>query len=172
MKRLLKYCAFFSIMGALIFVLKILMAPLPNIHLVGVFIIALTVVFRTKALIPIYIYIFLDGIFGAFNLWWVPYLYIWAVLWLAAYLLPQNMSKKVAVPVYMIVCGLHGLAFGLLYAPFQSFAFFDFNLNATITWIIGGLPYDLIHGVSNFCCGILIVPMITAFRYSKKIIEG
>ena len=171
MKRFLKYLVFFSIIGTLIFVLKIVMAGLPNIHLVGVFIVSLTVVFRAKALIPLYIYVFLDGIFGAFNLWWVPYLYIWAVLWLFAMLLPQNMPKAVAAVVYMVVCGLHGLLFGVLYAPFQALAF-GLNFEATLTWIAVGLPFDITHCISNFCCGALILPLISAFKYSKKIIEG
>ena len=28
------------------------------------------------------------------------------------------------------------------------------------TWIIAGLPWDFVHGVSNFFCGVLIVPVI------------
>jgi len=171
MKRFLKYLVFFSIIGTLIFVLKIVMASLPNIHLVGVFIVSLTVVFRAKALIPLYIYIFLDGLFGGFVLWWVLYLYIWAVLWLFAMLLPQNMPKAVAMPVYMVVCGLHGLLFGVLYAPFQALAF-GLNFEATLTWIAVGLPFDITHCISNFCCGTLILPLVSAFRYSKRIIEG
>ena len=171
MKRFLKYLVFFGIMGSLIFVLKIVMSALPNIHLVGVLIVPLTVVFRTKALIPIYIYVLLDGIFGGFALWWVPYLYIWAVLWLFAMLLPKNMPKKIAIPVYMIVCGLHGLLFGVLYAPFQSFAF-GLNFEATIAWIIAGLPFDITHAISNLLGGTLILPLVSAFRYSKKILDN
>ena len=170
MKRFLKYLVYFAIMGPLIFVLKVIMMPLPNIHPVGILIVSLTVVFRAKALIPIYIYIFLDGIFFG-NLWWIPYLYIWAVLWLFAMLLPNNMPKKVAMPVYMIVCGLHGLLFGILYAPFQALLF-GLNFEATLTWIAMGIPFDITHAVSNFIGGTLILPLISAFKYSKKILES
>jgi len=170
MKRFLKYLVFFAIMGTLIFVLKFIMMPLPNIHPVGILIVSLTVVFRAKALIPIYIYIILDGIFFG-GLWWVPYLYIWAVLWLFAMLLPRNMPRWVAMPVYMAVCGLHGLLFGVLYAPFQALLF-GLNFEATLTWIAMGLPFDFTHAIANFIMGSLILPLIIAFKYSKKILEG
>lgn len=170
MKRFLKYLVFFAIMGTLIFVIKVIMMPLPNIHPVGVLIVSLTVVFRAKALIPIYIYVFLDGIFFG-GLWWIPYLYIWAVLWLFAMLLPKNMPKGIAMPVYMVVCGLHGLLFGVLYAPVQALLF-GLNFEATLTWIAMGIPFDITHAIANFVMGSLILPLIIAFKYSKKILEG
>ena len=144
--------------------------PLPNIHPVGVLIVSLTVVFRAKALIPIYIYVFLDGIFFG-GLWWIPYLYIWAVLWLFAMLLPKNMPKGIAMPVYMVVCGLHGLLFGLLYAPYQALLF-GLNFQATLTWIAMGIPFDITHAIANFVMGSLILPLIIAFKYSKKILDS
>ena len=82
-------------------------------------------------------------------------------------LLPKNMNSKVAPIIYMIVCALHGFLFGTLYAPAQAL-FFNLDFNATITWIIAGLPYDLIHGVSNFICGIIIVPIITVLKKIEK----
>ncbi len=170
MKRFLKYLVFFAIMGTLIFVLKFIMMPLPNIHPVGVLIVSLTVVFRAKALIPIYIYILLDGIFFG-GLWWIPYLYIWAVLWLFAMLLPKNMPKGIAMPVYMVVCGLHGLLFGVLYAPYQALLF-GLNFEATVTWIAMGIPFDITHAIANFVMGSLILPLIIAFKYSKKILDS
>ncbi|MBQ2704161.1 MAG: hypothetical protein IJF58_01280 [Clostridia bacterium] len=170
MKRFLKYLVFFAIMGTLIFVIKFIMMPLPNIHPVGVLIVSLTVVFRAKALIPIYIYVFLDGIFFG-GLWWIPYLYIWAVLWLFAMLLPKNMPKGIAMPVYMVVCGLHGLLFGLLYAPYQALLF-GLNFQATLTWIAMGIPFDITHAIANFVMGSLILPLIIAFKYSKKILDS
>ena len=170
MKRFLKYLVFFAIMGTLIFVIKFIMMPLPNVHPVGVLIVSLTVVFRAKALIPIYIYVFLDGIFFG-GLWWIPYLYIWAVLWLFAMLLPKNMPKGIAMPVYMVVCGLHGLLFGLLYAPYQALLF-GLNFQATLTWIAMGIPFDITHAIANFVMGSLILPLIIAFKYSKKILDS
>ena len=117
----------------------------------------LTVVFRVKALIPIYLYIMLDGLFGGFGMWWIPYLYIWAVLWGITMLIPKNIPPKIAAVVYPLICALHGLAFGTLYAPTQALMY-GLDFEQTLAWIAVGIPYDLIHCVSNLCVGILILP--------------
>ncbi len=163
MKLNVKEVTVFSMLGALIFALKKVMEFAPNVHLVGVFIVALTVVYRKKALYPIYIYVLLDGLFGGFSTWWVPYLYIWTILWGITMLLPKNINPKIQPIIYMIVCSLHGFLFGTLYAPVQAL-FFNLDFDGMIAWIIAGLPYDLIHGVSNFICGLLIVPIISVLK--------
>ena len=117
-----------------------------------------TLVYRWKALYPIYTYVLLNGLFAGFSAWWLPYLYIWTVLWGVTMLLPRHMPKKAAVPVYMLVCGLHGLAFGTLYAPAQALMF-GLNFKGMVAWIIAGLPWDLVHGLGNLAAGVLIVPL-------------
>ncbi len=149
------------------YVSKMLMEIVPNIHLLGVFTIAFTAVYRKKALYPIYIYVILNGIFSGFSSWWIPYLYIWTILWGAVMLLPQNMPKKLKPIVYMSVCAAHGFLFGILYAPVQA-VLFGLNFQGMAAWIAAGLPFDLIHGVSNFFCGILIVPVISALNLAEK----
>ena len=168
MKLNTKETALFGMLGAVMFASKMLMEILPNIHLLGTFIVAITVVYRKKALYPIYIYVLLNGIFAGFAMWWIPYLYVWTILWAAVMILPKNMPKKVAPIVYAIVCALHGFGFGVLYAPAQALMF-GLNFDATLTWIAAGLPFDIIHGISNLCCGILIVPLIKLLKNSEKI---
>ena len=146
---------------------KVIMEALPNIHLLGVFVVAYTVVYRKKALYPIYVYVFINGLFSGFATWWLPYLYIWTVLWAVVMLLPQNMPAKIRPFVYMIVCALHGFSFGTLYAPAQALLF-GLNFQQTISWIVAGLPFDFVHGVSNFFCGILIVPVIKILKQLEK----
>ncbi len=163
MKLKVKEITVFAMLGALVFALKKVMEFLPNVHLVGVFIIAMTVVYRKKALYPLYVYVFLDGLMGGFSTWWIPYIYIWTILWGVTMLLPKNMNPKIAPIIYMVVCALHGFLFGTLYAPAQAL-FFNLDFNGTIAWIVAGLPYDLIHGASNFLCGILILPIINVLK--------
>lgn len=155
-------------LGALMYCSKVLMEALPNIHLLGMFILTFTVAFRQKALIPLYIYVFLDGLFSGFAIWWVPYLYIWTVLWGAAMLLPKRMPPRAGYIVYPILGFLHGLAFGTLYAPVQALAF-GLDWEGTLAWIAAGLPFDLIHGISNFCTGFLVVPLS---RLLGKLMQG
>jgi energy-coupling factor transport system substrate-specific component len=145
------------------FISKLLMEALPNIHLLGMLTILYTVVYRKKALIPLYVYIMINGIYAGFAAWWIPYLYVWTVLWGVTMLLPKNMPTKVAAVVYPIVCALHGFAFGILYAPGQAIMY-GFNFQQTLAWIASGFSFDIVHGISNFFTGMLIVPLAVLLR--------
>ena len=168
MRITVKETVVFGMLGALMYASKVIMEIAPNVHLLGVFTIAFTVVYRRKALYPIYTYVLLNGIFCGFASWWIPYLYLWTVLWGVTMLLPKKMPKGVAGIVYMTVNACHGFLFGTLYAPAQAIMF-HMSLQATKAWIISGLPWDFIHGISNFFCGILIYPIICLlFRLEKN----
>lgn len=171
MKLNIRETAVFALLGALMYASKVIMEILPNVHLLGVFVVAITVAYRKKALYPIYIYVFLNGLFSGFSMWWIPYLYIWTLLWGAVMLLPKNIPTKVRPIIYMSVCALHGFLFGTLYAPAQAIMF-GLDFKATLAWIAAGLPWDFVHGVSNFFCGILICPIISVLKNSEKYIKN
>ena len=158
--------ALFGVLGAVMFVSKMLMEVLPNIHLLGTLIVAYTVVFRAKALIPIYAYVLLDGLIHGFAAWWIAYLYIWAVLWGAVMLLPRRMKPPVAAAVYCAVSAAHGFLFGLLYAPVQLVVFYNMNLEPMKLWLVQNIPFDLIHGASNFLL------MLALYRPMRRAMEG
>ena len=159
--------AVFAMLGALMYASKMIMEVAPNVHLLGVFTIAFTVVYRKKALYPIYTYVLLNGIFCGFATWWIPYLYLWAVLWGATMLLPKRIPEKLRPLVYMLLCAAHGFLFGTLYAPAQALLY-GLSYQKMVAWIISGLPWDFVHGVSNFFCGILIVPIIKILTFLEK----
>lgn len=163
MKLSAKEIAVFGMFGALMYASKLIMEVAPNIHLLGVFTIVLTVVYRKKALYPIYVFVLLTGLFSGFSMWWIPYIYLWAVLWGVTMLLPKSMPKKIAPIVYMVVCAAHGFLYGTLYAPAQALMF-GLDFHGMIAWIVAGLPFDCVHGISNFVCGMLIVPIINIIR--------
>ena len=148
------------------FTSKIAMEALPNVHLLGVLTVSYTVVFRWRALFPIYAYVMLNGLLAGFSPWWIPYLYIWTLLWGATMLLPKHLPKRVAAAVYPILTALHGIAFGILYAPAQAILF-HLSAKEALAWIIAGLPFDLIHSVSNFALGLLVLP-ITRVLFELK----
>lgn len=166
MKLTTREVAVFAMLGAIMYASKMLMEIAPNVHLIGTFVIAFTLVYGKKALYPIYVFVLLTGVYAGFAAWWVPYLYLWTILWGVTMLLPKNMPKKIKPFVYMTVCSLHGLLYGILYAPAQAF-FFGLNLEGTIAWIMAGLPWDFVHGVSNFFCGMLILPIVRALRIAE-----
>ena len=146
---------------------KLLMDALPNFHLLGTLITAYTIVYRKDALKPIYIFVLLSGIIYGFGTWWFAYLYIWAILWGMVMLLPKNMKSKVAVPVYMIVSGLHGLLYGTLCAPAQAIIF-GYDFKTMIAWIIAGFSFDIMHCIGNVVLGILVIPIATALKKFHK----
>ncbi len=168
MKLNVKEIAVFGMLGAMMYASKVIMELAPNIHLIGTFIIATTVVYRKKALYPLYVFVFLTGLLGGFATWWIPYLYIWTVLWGVIMLLPQNLPKKVKPIVYMLVCGLHGLLYGTLYAPAQALLF-GLDFKGMIAWIIAGLPFDALHAAGNLVSGLLICPIIAILKKANKI---
>ena len=166
-KLTIREMAVFAMLGALMYASKMIMEVASNVHLLGVFTIAFTVVYRKKALYPIYTYVLLNGIFCGFATWWIPYLYLWAVLWGATMLLPKRIPEKLRPLVYMLLCAAHGFLFGTLYAPAQALLY-GLSFQKMIAWIISGLPWDFVHGVSNFFCGILIVPIVKILTFLEK----
>ena len=147
-------------LGTLMFCSKMIMELLPNIHLIGMFVMVCTIVFRVKALVPIYVFVALTGLYAGFAPWWVPFLYIWTVLWGVTMLLPKQIPKKVACVVYPLLCGLHGISFGILYAPSQALMY-GMSWEATKAWIVAGWVWaDPVMAVGNTLAGLLIIPMV------------
>ena len=167
MKLNIKEIAVFGMLGAMMYASKLVMDILPNIHLVGVFIVAITAVYRRKALYPLYTFVIISGFFSGFALWWIPYIYIWAVLWGATMMIPNRLPEKIKPIIYMCVCALHGFLYGILYAPAQALLF-GLDFKGMISWIIAGLPFDFTHGISNFLCGLLIYPLILILKKAEK----
>ncbi len=159
--------ALFGMLGALMMASDIVMNIIPNVHLVGVMIVVLTVVYRWKALFPIYVYVLLIGLYEGIGLW-ATYCYIWATLWGMVMLLPRKMPKWLAPIVYALVCGIHGFAFGFLLIPYQM-VFMSFTLKQSlIWWKFGFFTADIPHGIGNLVGSVLIVPMINLIRKLDK----
>ncbi len=157
----------FPMLGTLMFCSKIIMEVLPNIHMLGMLTMTYTIVYRKRALIPIYIYVFLNGLFAGFNVWWVPYLYIWTILWGMTMLLPRRMPKRIACIVYPVLCAVHGVLFGVLYAPAQALMY-GLDFRQMLAWIAIGIPFDILHSVGNLAAGLLILPMSELLAYLAK----
>ena len=159
--------AVFGMLGALMYASKWLMELLPNIHLIGVFVVATTVVYRAKALYPLYIFVFLTGVFNGFATWWFAYIYIFTVLWGMTMLLPKRMPLFLQPIVYATVCSLHGFLYGVLYLPTQML-FFHLKWHQIPIWLAAGAPFDITHGINNFVCGLLICPLILVLKQAQK----
>lgn len=161
--------AIFAMLGAMLFAAKIAFEPFPNIHPITMLIMVFTLVFGIRALIPVFIFVLMIGAFNGFNIWWIPYLYIFPLYVPLTLLLPKNMPKPLAAVVYPITCGLFGLMFGVLYAPAQALLF-HLDFSAMLKWIAAGLPFDALHAVGNAAMGLLVLPLsLIAKRLYAKI---
>ena len=158
----------FAMLSAVMFVSKVLMEGIPNVHLLGTFVVAFTLTYRAKALFPIYGYVFANGIWEGFSPFgWLPELYLWFILWGVIMLLPKKMPTFIAPVIYMLISGLHGLLFGVFYAPVYAL-FSGIGWDRVWLWVAAGLPFDLIHGIGNFALGTLIIPISTLLKKLDK----
>lgn len=154
-------------LGVIMYAGKAAMEPLPNIHPLALFIVATTLVYRRRALYPLYAYVLINGLLAGFAPWWLPYLYIWLPLWGAAMLLPRGMGPRAAAAACCAVCALHGMAFGALYAPSQALLY-GLDWRATLAWIAAGLPFDAVHAAGDLAMATLAVPLTRLLARSSR----
>ena len=99
------------------------------------------------------VFVLLEGLVYGFGLWWFSYLYIWAVLALVTWLF-RKMDSRLG---WALLCGFYGLLFGTL-TSIPTFILSGFA--AGIAYIATGIPFDLIHAVSNFLLAFLLLPVL------------
>ena len=145
--------ALFGILGALTFGAKFVMSYLPNIEPVSLLIMVYSVVMGRKALYPIYLYVVLEILVYGLGPWNFNYLYIWTILFFAAYAMR---SATHPLP-WALLSGAFGLLFGLLCAPVD--VFMGGVSYAAAKWA-SGIWFDLLHCGGNFVLALLLfVPL-------------
>ena len=152
-KLTIRQIALFGVLGALTFGAKVAMSGLPNIEPVSLMIMLFAVTFGWKGLYPAYLYVLMEILLYGINLWNVNYLYVWAILAVAAYFM-----RKLKHPIWWaLLSGLFGLLFGLFCSPvYIAIGGVDY----AVRWWIAGLGFDTLHGAGNFVIAlILFVPM-------------
>lgn len=149
----------YGVLAGLLLAVQVGLAFLPNIELVSVLLIVYTSTIGKKVFYPLYAFILLEGIFYGFGLWWINYLYVWAVLIILVLLFKKQESPV----VWMIIAGLFGLLFGALTAlPY----FFIGGVHMTWVYFLNGIPFDLLHCAGN-CVTTLILykPLVRFMKY-------
>lgn len=132
-----------SQLGALVFVLKMALAGLPNIEPVTLLVMVYSVTLGRWALAPIYLYVLLEYLVWGVHLWSLCYLYLWLVLWALACLL-RRMTSPLG---WAVLAGAYGLCFGALCAPVYAAVGGWFY---ALAWWGSGVPMDLLHCGGNF----------------------
>ena len=144
-----------ALLAAMMIAGQLCMAFLPNIEPVSLLIIACASVYGLKALWSTYVFVLAEGLIYGFSMWYVCYLYIWAILVFAVVLF-KNMRGRLPMAV---LSGIFGLMFGALSEiPFL----FVIGFRASVLAWISGIPFDILHGVGNFTLAFLQLPACTS----------
>ena len=128
---------------------KMVMAPLPNIEPVSLIIMLMGPLFGLRALMAVYVYVFLEATVFGFGLWWISYLYVWP-LCLVLSILFRNIKDVLG---WAVLAGGFGLMFGalcaLVYLPIGGIPLF-------FSTVVAGIPFDLLHCAGNFAMMLLL----------------
>ena len=139
----------FGMLGALMFALQVVMAPLPNIEPVSLLVMLYAVTFGWKSLYCIYTFVVMEILFHGIGLWNINYLYIWTILVVAAIFL-RKMESTLG---WALLSGVFGLAFGALCGIVEVFV--GGVAYAAAKWV-SGIPFDLLHCAGNFAIALVL----------------
>lgn len=140
-----------GVMVATLEVAKFALSFLPNVELVTLLIMLYTLYFGRKIIYVIPVFVLIEGIVWGFGIWWIMYLYVWPLLALITYLF----RKTENVVFWAVIAGVFGLTFGALGAiPYL----FVGGWGAAISWWVAGIPYDIIHCMSNIVITLVLFP--------------
>ena len=148
----------FGVLGALTFAAKYVMSFLPNIEPVSLMVMLFAVVFGKKWVYPVYLYVMMEILFYGISLWNINYLYIWAVLAVAAYLM-RNMQSALG---WALLSGVFGLLFGALCGIVEVFIG---GFGYAVTKWVSGIPFDILHCGGNFVIALVM------FQPLRKLME-
>ena len=140
-----------GLMVAVIEACKFTMQALPNIEMTSFLVILFTLCYPRLTLYAIPVFTLIEGLLYGFGLWWVMYLYAWPLLTLVT----RAFARSDSAFFWAMVSGVFGLLFGLLCSvPYFFVGFvsggFAQGFTRMFSWWVAGIPFDLIHGVSNF----------------------
>lgn len=160
-----------GLMVAVIEACKLVMQSMPNIELTSFFVILFTLLYPRLTLYAIPVFTLLEGMIYGFGLWWVMYLYAWPLLTLVT----RAFSRADSAFFWAVVSGAFGLLFGAMCAvPYFFIGFisggFAQGLRQMFAWWVAGIPFDLIHGASNFVLMLVLYrPISRLLKHMPKI---
>lgn len=152
-----------SLFGSLMFMAQIGLNFIPNVELVSLFILVITLVFDKEGLYASLVFVILEGVQWGFGLWWFSYLYIWPLLYYVIVLI-KKFNQNNDFIVWATVLGFFGIAFGFI----CSLVYLPISLNYAIAYWLAGLFFDIVHGISNFILVLLLgKPLYKMMRQIK-----
>ena len=149
MKLKVRDITLIAMMVAVIEVSKFLLAQVPNVELVTFWIMMFSLYFGKRVYYVIIVFVLLEGFVYGIQLWWIMYIYAWPLL----AFITMKIKDQSTLNMSIISC-----VFGLLFGFLCSFPYFFIGavdsiqngIRAAMSWWVAGIPWDLIHGISNF----------------------
>ncbi len=138
-------------MVATIEVAKLSLSFVPNVELVTLLVILYSLYFGKRVFFATFVFTVVEGLLYGFGVWWIMYLYIWPALAGITMLLKRVQGRF----FWALLAAGFGLFFGLLCAiPYL----FIGGPSMAFSWWIAGIPYDILHCVSNFLVVLALLP--------------
>ena len=158
-----------GMMVAVIEVCKIALSAIPNVELITFWIIIFSLYLGKQIFFVIPIFIIIEGSMYGFGLWWIMYLYTWPSLAFISMLLRKMNSA--------VMCSILSGLYGLLYGLFCSIPYIfigtiggdlSTGLRTAFSWWVAGIPWDIVHGISNFIIMLVLYHPITSVMNKAK----
>lgn len=152
-----------AMMLAMVEAVKQALVAIPNVELVTFLFLVFTILFGWRVILVTWAFTAVETVIWGVNLWVIMYLYIWPLEVLCVMLLHRHFSRdEDGYWWYCIFASLFGLAFGAICSiPYLFLG----GPRTAIAWWIAGIPYDILHGISNFVlCMVLFRPVMKAAR--------
>lgn len=141
---------------------KMLLSFLPNIEIVTFLIITYTVLFGfRRSILTTMVFITTEILIYGFGTWLLGYYFIWPSLVFITHLFSKRMKNEY---FWGFLAGVYGLLFGLFFAVFESIFY---GAAYGIAYWVRGIPFDIMHGVSNFILTMVLFKPVT--RQIQKI---
>ena len=157
--------AHIGMMIAVLEVVKRVLDSIPNVELVTFFIIMFTIYYGWKTLFAVFAFVGIEFLIWGFGIWSICYLYVWPLL-VAITMLTR---KRNSYALYCVEAG----AFGFLFGALCAITTFAISGPATaLGWWISGIPFDIIHGISNFIVFLVLYKPVKAVMDRVALREG
>ena len=153
--------ALIGLLSATITAGKLVLSFIPNVEIVTILFIVYTICFGVKiTLLASVVFSTTEILIYGFATWLLGYYLIWPLLIILTGIVKKRFSSDY---VYAALAGLFGLFFGLFFAIVESI-FYGYVYG--FSYWLRGIPFDLVHGVSNFIIALLLFKPLTGILSS------
>lgn len=143
---------------------KLVLSIVPNVEIVTFLLIVYTVMFGIKrAMLATIVFVTTEVLMYGFGTWIMGYYVIWPLLILLTHFISTRSKSEYG---FAILASIFGFSFGLFFALFESIFY---GISYAVPYWISGLPFDIVHGVSNFIIVlVLFSPITKTIEHLKK----